>query len=100
MGETGIRNMSAVGIFPGGNAECGAADLAGNVDEWCRTIWLDNYEDYQKKVNDSFEGEEARVLRGGSFYFNRRSVRCAHRYGSYPDVRSSNVGFRVVSPGL
>ncbi|MDA1274082.1 MAG: SUMF1/EgtB/PvdO family nonheme iron enzyme [Verrucomicrobia bacterium] len=36
--KCGIESTSAVGLFPKGNADCGAADLSGNVWEWCRLI--------------------------------------------------------------
>jgi formylglycine-generating enzyme required for sulfatase activity len=99
MGETGIGSTSAVGIFPGDAAECGAMDMCGNVREWCRTEWQDNYEDYQAKAKDEVEGQFARVLRGGAFFYDRRNVRCASRDGVSPGYRSGDIGFRVVSPG-
>lgn len=100
MVETGVDTTSTAGIFPAGNARCGAADLAGNVFEWCRTLWIENYDNYQLKVNDSLEGEGQRVLRGGSFSYIRRYVRCAYRNWSVPHLRYHVIGFRVVSPGF
>jgi hypothetical protein len=40
--------------------------------------------------------EERRVLRGGAFYLDRRSVRCACRFRYGPYHSDWNVGFRVV----
>jgi len=100
MNETGIGGTSAVGIFPGGAAECGAMDMCGNVLEWCRTVYCDNYKDYQKKVSDDLEGTTARVVRGGAFDYDRDYVRSAYRYRFYPDDRLEYCGFRVVAPGL
>jgi formylglycine-generating enzyme required for sulfatase activity len=37
--EAGLRQTSAVGLFPSGKAECGAHDMAGNVWEWTRSLW-------------------------------------------------------------
>jgi toxoflavin biosynthesis protein ToxD len=101
MGDTGIGGTSAVGIFPGGAAECGAMDMCGNVWEWCRTVYCDSYKDYQKKVSDDLEGTAARVVRGGAFFLNRDFVRCAVRLGhGGPGLRLEGNGFRVVAPGL
>jgi formylglycine-generating enzyme required for sulfatase activity len=98
--KTGIGSTSAVGIFPKGNAVCGAADMAGNVWEWCRTVWRGNYEKYESQVSDDLEKKDRRVVRGGAFGYDRRSVRCACRNYSHPVNRDVNFGFRVVSPGL
>jgi formylglycine-generating enzyme required for sulfatase activity len=100
MGETGIGSTSAVGIFPNDRAECGAMDLCGIVWEWYRTVYLENYEGYQKKVSDDLEGEAARVLRGGAFYLSRVYVRSAYRNWLSPYFRNWYAGFRVVAPGL
>ena len=97
MWETGIGHTSAVGLFPSGNAVCGAADMTGNVWEWCRTKWLEDYQSYEKKVDDNLGGEAARVLRGGSWDDDRDDVRCAYRLRGDPSVRSSHLGFRVVA---
>ena len=94
--ETGIGATSAVGIFPAGGAVCGAQDMSGNVWEWCRTKWRDNYENYEHEVDDALEGGALRVLRGGSFNDNGYGVRAAFRHGSGPDLRSGGIGFRVV----
>ncbi|MCB0142106.1 MAG: SUMF1/EgtB/PvdO family nonheme iron enzyme, partial [Caldilineaceae bacterium] len=100
MDDTGIGRTSAVGFFPAGNAECGASDMAGNVLEWCRTKWLDNYEGYAAKVDNDLAGEDPRLWRGGSFLYSHRSVRCAYRYYSRPHSRLNDLGFRVVAPSL
>jgi hypothetical protein len=60
--ETDLGHTSAVGLFPKGEADCGALDLAGNVWEWCRN----EYEDV---------AEARRVLRGGSWINNRDFAR-------------------------
>ncbi len=99
--ESGVGAASAVGIFPAGAAdENGEAihDLTGNVWEWCRTKWRENYQDYERKVDDTLEGDERRVVRGGAFDFSRRGVRAADRLNSPPDLRDDFIGFRVVSP--
>lgn len=100
MRDTGIDATSAVGIFPNGNAECGAADMSGNVREWCRTRWQDNYEGYAKNVSDDLTGDESRCVRGGSWDLILHHVRCGCRDLNVPVTRSDYNGFRVVAPGF
>jgi formylglycine-generating enzyme required for sulfatase activity/energy-coupling factor transporter ATP-binding protein EcfA2 len=98
MDKTGLDSTSAVGLFPSGDALCGAADMSGNVLEWCSTLWLNNYEKYDTRVKEDLEGDARRVLRGGSFIHDDFSVRCAFRYGFNPAARLNYCGFRVVLP--
>jgi formylglycine-generating enzyme required for sulfatase activity/energy-coupling factor transporter ATP-binding protein EcfA2 len=97
MNDAGIGTTSTVGIFPAGNAECGAADMAGNVLEWCGTKRQDSYEGYERKADDTLDGGELRVLRGGAFYSGEYGVRCAYHGGYGPYYRNDSLGFRVVA---
>ena len=86
-----------MGIFPDGASPYGILDMAGNVWEWTRSI----YQDYPYNPKDGRENLEAgddvpRVLRGGSFFDYRHSVRCAYRVRHYPHFRLRNIGFRIV----
>ena len=95
--ETGIGATSAVGCFPGGASPCSALDMSGNVWEWCQTKWRGSYEE---PADESLEEADPRVVRGGSWFFDQGFVRCAFRFGLYPDLRGFDLGFRVVvSPG-
>jgi formylglycine-generating enzyme required for sulfatase activity len=103
MEDTGIGTTCAVGLFPGGDSPYGCADMAGNVWEWCQSKWVENYKNYDKEVRkrESLEGDDLRVLRGGSFLNSQWYVRCAYRDRSDPDALGRLVGFRwVVSPSL
>jgi formylglycine-generating enzyme required for sulfatase activity len=93
--DTWILTTSAVGCFPGGASPYEAQDLSGNVWEWCRIEWEEDYTDY--RGDDDLGGSDRRVLRGGSFYDPARLVRCACRVGNFPDFRYEGYGFRVVA---
>jgi formylglycine-generating enzyme required for sulfatase activity len=85
--EARLGVTSAVGLFPRARQrEHGIDDLAGNVWEWCASL----YDPKGKDVSD------ARVLRGGSWISDQDGARSAYRGGSYPNYRDYFVGFRVV----
>jgi formylglycine-generating enzyme required for sulfatase activity len=98
-GDTSIGSTSAVGCFPGGGSPYGVLDMAGNVWEWCHSL----YKPYPYDPDDGREDPRAngpRVLRGGSFYNLERNVRCAFRYWYDPNVKFRDWGFRIcVAPG-
>ncbi|MFC2037974.1 formylglycine-generating enzyme family protein, partial [Chloroflexota bacterium] len=80
---------------PTGDSPYGCADMAGNVWEWCHSL----YRDYPYRDDDGREDSEAegdRVLRGGSTGSHQRDVRCAFRSSLNPSSRHGNFGFRVV----
>jgi len=97
MGETGIDHTTVVGLFPKGNAPCGAADMAGNVWEWCQTKWIRDYEGYVYEVRDNPDGDFDRVLRGGAFTIDPAGVRCSFRDWYGPGVRREVIGFRLAA---
>jgi len=91
-----IGHSSAVGLFAGDCAECGALDMAGNVREWCQTRWTGDYRGYPPAVRlDDEEQSGARVLRGGSCNLHPQNARCAYRLRDDPTGRGLNVGLRV-----
>lgn len=96
--KTELGRTSAVGMFPAGASAYGCLDMAGNVWEWCQTQWAK----YPYNVEDGrevLEGNNPRMLRGGPFNRYARLGRCASRYHLHPDIRSDNLGFRVVVAG-
>ncbi|MBK9092687.1 MAG: SUMF1/EgtB/PvdO family nonheme iron enzyme [Anaerolineae bacterium] len=108
MGETGIGDTSPVGIFAAGRSPYEVFDMAGNVWQWTRSAWGEDWQKpefgYPYRADDGREDQSRtnvhRVMRGGSFVSNVDPVRCAYRIGDPPGARNSNVGFRVVAPGL
>ena len=90
--EDGKRGITSVGIYsPQGDSPYGCADMSGNVWEWMHSL----SKAYPYIINDGREDERAsgvRVLRGGSFGFNKWTARCTYRY----DLDFGNdIGFRV-----
>jgi formylglycine-generating enzyme required for sulfatase activity len=74
--------------------------MAGNVFEWCSTL----FRDYPYDPEDGREEQERgakRVLRGGSYGLNRSAARCAVRANFEPAFILSYIrhihpnGFRV-----
>ena len=72
----------------------GLCDMIGNVFQWCE----DGYAGYPKEpvTNPKHGPAPMRVLRGGCWASPPRDCRAALRFWSRPDIRNSNLGFRVV----
>jgi formylglycine-generating enzyme required for sulfatase activity len=102
--EGGKKGATPVGAYsPHGDSPYSAADMAGNVWEWCHSL----YKPYPYQANDGRENEKdnsARVVRGGSWSEPRRFTRCAARFKWAPIIFNfflNYFGFRVVvSHGL
>ena len=91
--DTDINTTSTVGCFAANDG--GLYDMSGNLWEWTRS----RYAAYPYQTDDgreNLEGEERRVVRGGSWYDVHDNARCAYRYGSNPGFRYRDFGFRVV----
>ncbi len=103
--ESGLGRTSPVGAFSRDVSPFGVLDMSGNVWEWTRSLWGENYSEPQYKYpyrgTDGREDLKApdrilRVLRGGSYYDDQRYARCAARGWYFPVYWDDLGGFRVV----
>jgi formylglycine-generating enzyme required for sulfatase activity len=74
----------------------GLYDMLGNVREWCQDHWHDHYEGAPTDGSAWLSGDAGapRVVRGGSWNYDARSVRAAYRYAYPLDFRNAYIGFR------
>ena len=93
--QTTIGQPSPVGCFPLGAAANAASDLKGNVREWLATAYGDAANLQPLADSDPNSGV---LLAEGAFWSSTDVLFCGARYRFYPDVRSDNFGFRVISP--
>ncbi|MFM7236365.1 MAG: formylglycine-generating enzyme family protein, partial [Cyanobium sp.] len=102
------EHTTPVGSFPA-NA-WGLHDMHGNVWEWCIDRWhpsprhgpSDGRPWLEPAEGLSQEGQELRLLRGGSWFNDPHYCRSACRDSIRPGDLGSDLGFRVCSlpPGL
>jgi formylglycine-generating enzyme required for sulfatase activity len=98
--ESGPGRTAPVGQYPGGDSPYGVGDMAGQVWEWCSTIWGGPGEEpkfgYPYKYDDRevLEVEDTRILRGGSWIDGAGACRCSHRFRYSPRYGDYNRGFR------
>jgi formylglycine-generating enzyme required for sulfatase activity len=96
--DDGYASASPVGTFPAGASPYGVTDMEGNVSEWCRDWYANDY--YQTSPDSDPPGPSVgvyRVIRGSSFYdiYFPRPL-CASRFALPPYVRHATTGFRCV----
>jgi formylglycine-generating enzyme required for sulfatase activity len=94
--DTNIGRPSPVGCFEKGASLYQILEMSGNVFEWTRS----KRADYPYEPNDvDREGlsdkNDARVVRGGSWYSPAGLCRVAYRSGVTPGNRGVSIGFRL-----
>ncbi len=93
--DDGYRYVAPVASFPPNGF--GLYDMAGNVIEWVRDHYGEDYYRYSPEVDPEGPGHgENRVTKGGDWTFSAVGLRNAFRGWSRPDMAFYNTGFRVI----
>ena len=90
------QKSTPIGMFP--LNPWGLADMHGNVWEWT-SDWYGPYPEGATANIDPHgpASGEKRVIRGGSWFFDANSARCALRYTHAPQDKGFSLGFRVAA---
>jgi formylglycine-generating enzyme required for sulfatase activity len=78
----------------------GLYDMSGNVWEWVKDCWHDNYEGLPRDGSAWAESGQSsckrRVLRGGTWTDEAGALRASNRFVSDANDKSAYIGFRLV----
>jgi iron(II)-dependent oxidoreductase len=105
----GLNDTCAVGLFPRGCSPYGCFDMAGQVWEWCSTLWGDDMAmpcftyPYRDDGREALEAPDhiRRVLRGGCFSSGAAKANVTYRGSLEAGGFWRGNGFRVVvAPAL
>jgi iron(II)-dependent oxidoreductase len=101
---TGANDVCAVGLFPRGRSPYGCFDMAGQVWEWCQTLWGEDmarpsfaypYRDDGREVAGAPDAVR-RVLRGGCFSSGPAKANVSYRGSLEAGGFWRGNGFRIV----
>jgi len=104
--ESTIGETSAVGCYPAGISPYGCEEMIGNVWEWTRSLWGEDWwkpgfaypynpDDPTREAVDAGD-KISRVVRGAAWINRRELARSASFYWLQPDDRHGYLGFRIV----
>lgn len=99
-----VGDTARIGSFPAGVSPYGVYDMAGNVFEWVKDWYDDEYYERSPYYNPQGSGDGSfKLIRGGSHMDNSYYTMVTHRhyghhgdypYGDAPFYRSARVGIR------
>jgi formylglycine-generating enzyme required for sulfatase activity len=99
VGTNNLHSTVPVGSYPQGVSPYGVHDMAGNVWEWCSSLYRPypyRADDGREEIGKNVAGKR-RVLRGGSWDSDVGDFRAAYRGGSNPGDWWFDVGFRCAA---
>ncbi|MDI9870726.1 formylglycine-generating enzyme family protein [Flectobacillus roseus] len=82
----GLKQPNALGLY----------DMSGNVAEWCKNDYVEDYSQFQKDGTAFIESRDRKVLRGGFFYYPDLNCKVSSRYDATPMDSFDYYGFRLV----
>ncbi|MBI1299755.1 SUMF1/EgtB/PvdO family nonheme iron enzyme [bacterium] len=94
-----LNRPNPVGVYPHGATPDGLHEMAGNVFDWTLSLYR-RYEYHPEDGREDPNADGLRVLRGGSWYTDRDTVRCAYRHRNYAWRWYLNHGFRLARTSL
>jgi formylglycine-generating enzyme required for sulfatase activity len=100
-GDRQVCASTPVGLYPTGVSPFGLFDCVGNVWEWCATRWKKPFPydaEHDEWQADYLQGQNLRVLRGGSWYYKQDVTSCTHRFKFQSFGWNDRGGCRLVSP--
>lgn len=85
--EVGKKSPNSLGIY----------DMIGNVYEWCRDEWHDNYKDAPRDGSAWIDGKSVyRVIRGGYWFSSVEHCRSSSRNCFSLNKKAEHIGFRLI----
>ncbi len=101
--ESGLGRTTPVGQYPDGDSPYGVGEMVGQVWEWCSSKYGGTgdkpkfgYPYTPDEEREDLEGDDTRIIRGGSWYNGAGWCRCGSRSWLLPSFRYSLGGFRCV----
>ncbi len=95
-GNNAVGTTTMVNEFPEGRSPYGVWDMCGNVYEWCADYYDEDYYKTSPSSNPKGpDGDQERVVRGGSYMETRAGLRVTHREGVKEVACRETIGFRI-----